>query len=62
MTQKQMAPDTIRVKLTGDGTQIAKGLNIVNIAFTILEEGRKAMSIDGNHSLAILKVSESDDD
>ena len=28
----------IHIKLTGDGTQIARGLTIVNIAFTILEE------------------------
>jgi len=55
-------PDIIHVKLMGDGTQIAKELNIVNITFTIIEEGGKVMSIDGNHSLAILKVSESDDD
>ena len=54
-------PDTIRVKLTGDGTQIAKGLSVVNFAFIILE-GDKAMSVKGNHSLAILKVSESNDD
>lgn len=54
-------PDTIRVKLTGDGTQIAKGFSVVNFAFTLLEEGEKAMSVRGNHSLAILKVSESND-
>ena len=54
-------PSTICVKLTGDGTQIAKGLTVLNFAFTVLE-GEKAMSVTGNHSLAILKVSESDDD
>lgn len=50
------------MKLTGDGTQIARGLTVVNIAFTILEEGSKAHSASGNHSLAILKTSESYDD
>lgn len=55
-------PDTLHVKLTGDGTQIARGFNVVNFAFTILEEGEKAMSVRGNHSLAILKVSESNGD
>ena len=35
---------------------------VVNFAFTVLEEGEKAMSIRGNHSLAILEVSESYDD
>lgn len=34
----------IHVKLTGDGTQIARGLTIMNIAFTILEEGDQAYS------------------
>lgn len=55
------APDTrkFRIKLTGDGTLIARGLNVVNIAFTILEEGQRACSVSGNHTVAILKVSES---
>ena len=39
----------IRVKLTGDGTQIARGLTVVNIAFTILEERQRACSASGNH-------------
>ena len=56
-------PDVIHVKLTGDGTQIARGLTVLNFAFTILEEpGQKAMSVGGNHSIAILKVKESDYD
>lgn len=49
----------MRVKLTGDGTQIARGLSVVNIGFTILEEGQnRACSAYGNHSITILKVSE----
>ena len=51
-------PDTIRIKLTGDGTRIARSLDVVNIAFTIIDEGRKAQSVLGNYSIAILKVSE----
>ena len=46
------------VKLTGDGTQIARGLTIVNIAFTILEEGDQAYSVLGNHLVAIFKMAE----
>ena len=53
-------PSTIRVKLTGDGTRIARGLNIVNFAFTI--EGAKAQSVAGNHTIAIMEVSESYDE
>ena len=52
-------PHRIRVKITGDGTLIARNLNVVNIAFTILEEGRRACSVSGNHTVAILKVPES---
>lgn len=48
-------PTTFRVKLTGDGTQIARGLTVVNIAFTILEEGSWSRSASGNHSLSIMK-------
>ena len=54
-------PNTIRIKLTGDGTQIGRGLNIVNFAFTILDEEETAMSARGSHCIAILKVSESYD-
>lgn len=54
-------PDILHVKLTGNGTQIARGLTVVNFAFTILKEpGQKAISVGGNHSIAILKVKESD--
>ena len=55
-------PTTIGIKLTGDGTRIARGLNIINFAFTILEEGSKAYSILGNYTVAILKASESYDE
>lgn len=55
-------PSTIRVKLTGDGTEIARGLSVVNINFTVLEEGQRARSAFGNHSIAILKVSENYED
>ena len=55
-------PDTFRIKLTGDGTQIARGLSVVNVAFTILEEGQIACSSSGNRTVAILKVNEDYDE
>ena len=55
-------PSCFRIKLTGDGTQIARGLSVVNFGFTILEEDNLALSVKGNHSVAILRVSESYDD
>ena len=55
----ESVPSRIRIKLTGDGTQIARGLSVVNVSFTVLEEGQsRACSAFGNHSLAILRVSE----
>ena len=55
-------PDTIRIKLTGDGTQIGRELKVINFAFTIIEEGEKAQSVAGNYSLAILQTGESYND
>ena len=55
----ESVPSTIRIKLTGDGTQIARALSVVNVNFTVLEEGQsRACSAFGNHSIAILRVSE----
>jgi len=51
-----MISDTINIKLTGDGTCIARGLKIVNVAFT--EENKKACSVFGNYTVAILKIPE----
>ena len=51
-------PQIIRIKLTANGTRIARSLDVVNIAFTIIDEGCRAKSVLGNYSLAILKVSE----
>ena len=51
-------PTTLKVKLTGDGTFIGKHIHVVNIAFTLLNEGDHAMAADGNHTVAVLKVKE----
>ena len=48
----------IRVKLTGDGTWVGKGLHLINFGFTVLEEGSLAYSCDGNHPLAIFSSNE----
>ena len=47
------------VKLTGDGTRIGKHLHVVNLGFTLLDEGYKAYSPAGNHCLAMFKEPES---
>lgn len=48
----------VQVKLFGDGTRIGKRLHVVNFTFTLLDEGSKAYSFEGNHILAIVKVDE----
>ncbi len=47
-----------RVKLSSDGTSIGKRLHVINFTFTVLDEGDKAYSADGNHSLAIFREPE----
>ena len=49
---------TVRVKITGDGTQISRNLHTVVAAFTIVEEGANPASSSGNHALAIVNVQE----
>ena len=50
--------DTVKVKLSGDGTNIGKRLKIVNFTFTILNEKEVAMGERGNYILAIIKADE----
>lgn len=54
-------PSKIKVKLSGDGTNVGKHLHVINITFTILEEGSRAMSAEGNHLVAVVKVPENYD-
>ena len=42
--------EKIKIKLTGDGTNIAKSIHVVNFAFTLLNEGSAANSPFGNQS------------
>ena len=55
---KSSSQNKVRVKLSGDGTNVGKHLHVINITFTILEEGSKARSADGNHLVAVIKVPE----
>ena len=52
------ANKTIQVKLSGEGTWIGKCLHVLNITFTVLDEGVLAYSSEGNHPLALLKEPE----
>ena len=52
------AGDVLRLKLSGDGTKICRKLNMINITFTLLNEGKLAMSPRGNHTIAIINGTE----
>ena len=53
--------ETLKVKLCGDGTKVCQKLNVINFAFTLLNEGEIAMSPKGNHTIAIINSTESYD-
>ena len=53
--------ETIKIKLSGDGTNIGKRLTVVNFTFTILNEKEVAMGEKGNYVLAVIKTTETYD-
>ena len=53
--------ETIKIKLSGDGTNIGKRLTVVNFTFTILNEKELAMGEKGNYVLALIKTTETYD-
>lgn len=52
------SPPTLQVKISGDGTQVCQKLHLINITFTLLNEGARAMSASGNHSIAVIHTEE----
>ena len=55
---KLTAGETVQVKLTGDGTYIARSIHVINFAFTLFNEGSLAQSVFGNHPLSIIQIPE----
>ena len=49
----------VRVKISGDGTNIGKRLSVIDITYTILNEKNLAMSEKGNYLLAVIRAKES---
>ena len=49
---------SIRVKITGDGTQVSRSMHILVIAFTILDGSENPNSPTGNHVIAMLNAQE----
>ena len=62
LSNPELHKSKVKVKFSGDGTWIGKRLHVVNFTYTIINEGRKAMSERGNYCLAIIKVKEDYDD
>ena len=52
---------TIKVKISGDGTNIGNRLKLENVTYTILNEKDAAMNEKGNYVLAIIKTTENYD-
>lgn len=52
---------TIKVKISGDATNIGKRLKLENVTYTILNEKDAAMNEKGNYVLAIIKTTENYD-
>lgn len=57
-SQQQALDKRVRVKLSADGTRIGRKLHVINITFTVLDEGQKARADSGNHLIAILQAPE----
>ena len=49
---------TIKIKVSGDETNIGKPLHILNVTYTIINEDSAAMSEKENYVLAIIKTTE----
>ena len=54
--------ETLKIKISGDGTNIGKRLKVVNFTYTILNEKDIAMAEKGNYVLAVIKGTEEYDD
>lgn len=52
---------TVKVKLTGDGTNIGHSVHVVVFGFTIIEDGGSCGSAYGNNPVCLLKESENYD-
>ena len=48
--------NSLKIKASGDGTRIRKCLQLLNITYTIINEGNIAMSEKGNYVLAVIKT------
>ena len=50
--------ESIRIKITGDGTVVSRSLRLVVIAFSLLVDEENSSSPHGNHTIALIKTTE----
>ena len=48
----------IQVKISGDGARMRRNSSFILLSFSLLQAGDDVMSFNGNHTIAIVKVSE----
>ncbi len=46
----------IRIKLSGDGTNVSKRIKLINFTFSIIDEGLKARTSKGHYTLGIFEI------
>ena len=56
--QGSLNSEKLKIKVSGDGTNIGKKLHVLNVTYTILNEENIAMSEKGNYLSAIIKTKE----
>ena len=49
----------IQVKISGDGARMTRNSNYILLSFALIQTGNKVMSAGGNHTIAVVKGSES---
>lgn len=47
---------TLHIKLGADGTNIGRNLKLLNFTFTIIDEGAKAKTANGNYTIGIFEI------
>lgn len=52
--------EVVKIKLSADGTNIARNVKYINFGFSIINEGKKAAGINGQYTLGIFKVDNED--
>ena len=58
LRNRLISGNILKIKLTGDGKRVGKHLQLFNISYCIINEGKIAATEKGNYVLAIIKTKE----